>query len=278
MKARIPAISVVFVILFIFGFFFFAGCSGARYDDGIYFAQEEGFSSDSGWKSVVTLTVDGDRIVAADWNGAHFNAGADKKTASKTGMYPMVANGGARSDWHVQAEAAESYLLKTQDPAEIKYIDEEGHTDAIAGVSIHVSEFFTLAEKALAAGPVGTGQYLDGAFHAEDADFASSGWKSTADFTVVNGYIVAVNWNGLNKEGGDDKKTVSRAGGYPMVTDGGARSDWHVQAEAVEVYFLADQGTPPSFSDNEGHTDDIASVTIHVADLYNLALKALKTR
>ena len=255
-----------------------ASCSSSDLDDGIYFAQEDGFNPNNGWKYMVTLEVEDGEIVSADWNGANVNAGVDKKTASKTGRYPMVENGGAQSDWHVQAEAAEAYLLETQDPTDIEYTDDEGHTDAISGVSIHVVEFFTLAEKALAAGPVGRGPFEDGAFRAEEADFAGNGWKYTADFTVVNGYVVAANWNGLNVEGGDDKKTVSRNGGYPMVENGGAQSDWHVQAELTEAYFLENQGAVPNYIDDDGHTDAISGVSIHVVEFYDLAEDALVRR
>ncbi len=62
----------------------------------------------------------------------------------------MVANGGAQAPWFDQAMKAEAYLLETQDPTSITYTDETGHTDAISGASIHVREFFSLAEEALA--------------------------------------------------------------------------------------------------------------------------------
>jgi hypothetical protein len=62
----------------------------------------------------------------------------------------MVEKGGAQAEWHEQAKAAEAYLLEVQDPTAIEYTDDEGHTDAISGVSIHVIEFFDLVEKALA--------------------------------------------------------------------------------------------------------------------------------
>lgn len=121
----------------------------AKYEDGIYFAQEDGFSEKSGWKYMVTLKVEDGKIVEAEWNGANKEAGRDKITLSEAGEYGMVENGGAQARWHEQAAKAEAYLIEKQDPTAIEYTDEEGHTDAISGVSIHVSEFFNLAEKAL---------------------------------------------------------------------------------------------------------------------------------
>jgi major membrane immunogen (membrane-anchored lipoprotein) len=245
--------------------------------DGVYFAQEDGFAG-SGWKYMVTLEVKGGKIVFVDWNGANKAGGPDKKTVSKAGNYPMVARGGAQSDWHVQAELTEKHLLSTQDPSAITYTTEEGNTDDIAGVSIHVVEFYDLVKKALAAGPTGYGKYKDGAFRAEEPAFGNSGWKYTADFTVVSGYIVAANWNGVHKDGGDDKKTVSLNGGYPMVANGGAQSEWHVQAELTEKHLIETQSLDVAYTSDAGNTDDIAGVTIHVAEFYNLAKSALKMR
>ncbi len=93
--------------------------------------------------------------------------------------------------------------------------------------------------KALKKGPVGYGLYKDGAYHAEEKKFnAKNGWKYTADATVISGYLVAANWNGVHKDGGQGKKALSKAGGYPMVAKGGAKSDWHVQAEKLKNTFL----------------------------------------
>ena len=78
----------------------------------------------------------------------------------------MEAKGGAKAPWYKQAEAAQDHLLATQNPKEISYKDDAGHTDEISGASIHVIEFFDLAEKALAAGPVGYGPYKDGSYGA----------------------------------------------------------------------------------------------------------------
>ncbi len=246
------------------------------YEDGIYFAQEDGFSESSGWKYMVTIVVEDGKIVDADWNGAHVSAGVDKKTSSESGEYGMVAKGGAQAEWHEQAEATEDYFLEVQDPTAIEYTDDEGHTDAISGVSIHVVEFFDLAEKALAQGPVGRGPYEDGHYYAEEDEFAENGWKYTADVTVVNGYIVAANWNGIHADGGDDKKTQSETGAYGMVEKGGAQAEWHEQAKAAEAYLLEVQDpTAIEYTDDEGHTDAISGVSIHVIEFFDLVEKAL---
>ena len=197
--------------------------------NGVYFAQEEAFSG-SGWKYNVTLTVRNGRITEAVWNGTNIAGGPDKISVSEAGNYPMVARGGAQADWHVQAGKAEAYLLRTQDPTQIRYTSNEGHTAAIA---------------------------------------ANSGWKYFAQFTVVNGSVVQVNWNGVHKDGGDTKKQVSAAGNYPMVANGGAMADWHVQGEKVEAFFLANGTSEP---------DAISGATISFGSLYSLANQALRRR
>jgi major membrane immunogen (membrane-anchored lipoprotein) len=246
------------------------------YEDGIYFAQEDGFSS-SGWKYVATVVVEDGKIVDADWNGAHKSAGYNKKKVAKDGDYNMVQFGGAQAEWDVQAERAEAYLLETQDPTAINYKDDAGHTDDISGVSIHVVEFFDLVEEALAAGPVGRGPYEDGHYYAVEPEFGSTGWRYSADLTVINGYIVAANWNGANRSGGVDKKTSSETGAYGMVAKGGAQSEWHEQAIAAEEYLIEKQDpTAITYTDDAGHTDDIAGVSIHVIEFFNLAEEALE--
>lgn len=238
----------------------------AKWADGIYFAQDDAFA-DSGWKDMVTIEVKDGKIVSAVWNGANKAAGDDKITTSAAGNYGMVAFGGAKAEWHEQAALAQAVLIEKQDPA--------GLADAIAGVSINVSGLQALADKALAAGPMGSGQYKDGAYHAESADFdANSGFKSTVDITVVNGYIVAANWDGVNKDGGDTKKVRAADGRYDMSV-AGSKTPWQEQAAAVEAYLIEKQSPALNLTDAEGHTDAVASVSISVTDFVTLADEAL---
>jgi hypothetical protein len=63
-----------------------------------------------------------------------------------------------QAEWYQQAEKAEAHLLKTQDPAAISYKDSEGHTDDIAGVSVHVMHSSNLLQGSCSR-PVGRGPY-----------------------------------------------------------------------------------------------------------------------
>lgn len=247
--------------------------------DGIYFASDDAFDAESGWKSVVTIEVAGGKITTVDWNGANIAAGKDKKTTSADGEYGMVEFGKASSEWHEQAALAEAYLVENQSLANLT-TDAEGKTDAVAGVTISVSDFTALVEKALAAGPVGTGKFVDGTFYAEEAAFnAENGWKENASFTVINGFVVAANWNGTSEATTKDKKTFSADGEYKMVEIGKAIAEWHEQAALVEGFLVDSQDFDAiTLTDADGHTDAVAGVSMKVLSFVDLAKQALKLR
>ena len=146
-------IFLLFTLLVLPAALFAGGSQEGAIADGTYYAEEKKFSENSGWKYTVTLEVKDGKIVDVEWNGVHKDGGTDKVTRSKSGEYGMVEKGGAIAPWFEQAAKAEAYLLKVQDPTDIKYSSDEGHTDAISGVTIHVVEFFSLAEEALSGKP-----------------------------------------------------------------------------------------------------------------------------
>ena len=248
--------------------------------DGIYFASDDAFDAESGWKSVVTIEVAGGKITTVDWNGANIAAGKDKKTTSADGEYKMVEFGKAIAEWHEQAALAEAYLVENQTLANLNMTDADGHTDSIAGVTIKVLDFNALVEKALAAGPAGTGKFVDGTFYAEEAAFnAENGWKENASFTVINGFVVAANWNGTSEATEKDKKTFSADGEYKMVEFGKAIAEWHEQAALVEGFLVESQDFDAiTLTDADGHTDAVAGVTMKVNSFIELAKQALKLR
>lgn len=245
----------------------------AKYADGIYYAEDELF--DGGWKYTATIEVKDGKITTAEWNGVNIEGGKDKLTLSADGEYPMVAKGGAQAEWYEQAQKAADYLVETQDPTMINYTTDEGHTDDIAGVSIHVVEFFDLAEQAMANGPVAAGPYKDGFYYAQEAEFAK-GFKYMAHIAVKNGSIVAVDFNAIGEgEEAPDKDAFSRSGEYGMKA-GGASSEWHEQADLSEEYLLQTQDpTKIAYTTDEGNTDDIAGVTMKVKAFFTLAEQAL---
>jgi major membrane immunogen (membrane-anchored lipoprotein) len=249
------------------------GGGGGKYEDGFYFAEQSDFGS-SGWKYMVLMTVEDGKIVDVTWDGASVDGGTDKITRSEDGLYPMVQQGGAQSEWHVQAALVDHYLIETQDPAKLTY-DENGNTDAISGVSIHINDFVELVNQALEYGPTERGPYRDGSYSAESDDFSSSGWKDRVNLTVIGGRIVAAYWNPYNEDG-EDKYVASENGEYGMLQNGGAQAAWYEQADRVEAALLQSQD-PAAFTWNEdGSTDAISGVSIHVNAFFELAAKALE--
>jgi len=243
------------------------------YADGTYYAEQPEFTD--GWKYAVTLQVEGGKITSANWTGINEAGGPDKKALSKEGKYGMKDKGKALGEWHEEAEKAEQFLIEKQDPKAIT-TNAEGKTDAITGVTITVSPFAELAEKALAAGVVEPGPYKDGAYHAEEANFDDGGFKYTVDLTVLNGNIVAANWDAQAKDGGDTKKKLSKDGKYGMKEKGNAAGEWHEEAQKAEQ-FLIEKQDPAAFSLNtEGKSDAISGVTITVSPFVDLVTKALE--
>lgn len=229
--------------------------------DGVYFSQDKGFSP-QGWKEVVTIVVENGKIVSANWNAANVMGGPDKKTLSMDGKYPMVENGGAQSDWHVQAKLVEDFYI--MNPKVVpEYKDDEGHSDTISGASVHIDSFYRLVKKALEMGPVGYGIYKDGHYSGEAKEFSeNSGWKDKVSFTVISGYIVAVYWDAIHRDGGDPKKKVSKDGNYGMKKDGGAMAEWHEQAEKVEKHLI----------DKQMKSDAVSGASINL-DAFNMLVE-----
>ncbi|GFR36987.1 hypothetical protein PRECH8_02830 [Insulibacter thermoxylanivorax] len=247
--------------------------NAGQWEDGVYYAEGE-FREDNAWKEVVALTVEGGKITSVNWNALNKEGGLDKKEAARQGKYGMI-KAGAIAEWHEQAEKAEQFLIETQD-LDAFALNEDGKTDAVSGVTINLKGFVDVVKKALAAGPVEPGPYKDGTYYAEEPDFGSSGWKYTATITVMAGNIVAADWNGIHKDGGDDKDTVSKNGEYGMVEKGGAQAEWHEQAYLAEQYLIETQDpTAITYTTEQGHTDAISGVTIHVVEFFTLAEEAL---
>lgn len=280
---RIPR--AVLVVLVAFVAFILIGCGGDRpaqapaqpaaeaadqaaepatpeFADGVYFAQEADYSERSGWKYMVTLVVEGGRIVEAEWNAAHRDAGTDKLTRDRDGEYGMKENSSAQWHWYEQAEAAVAYLLETQDTTSVS-------ADAISGATITVEPLFTLARQALAQGPSGYGPWRDGYYTAVNEEFSATGWKDTIGVTVVAGRIAAVRWDALAEDGGTNKRQRSMDGEYGMYGDGPAQWPWWEQAQATERHLLETQ-------DPDGVTTDaVSGASIRLGSFQSLVRTAL---
>ena len=271
---------------------------GPSYNDGVYFAQEEDYAG-SGWRYFVVLSVEDGKISDAYWGGTNVQPQGDKRRMSENKKYGMVKYGNASSYWYEQAEAAEKWLLKNQNPAAMEYTDDSGHTELLktdggTGVTVHVIEFYSLAEKALAGAPVPMGKLKADDF-VVNVKLApgDNGWASAADFIVANGTIVAVNLNaaytapladdgsnanyfGKDGDGNPDPgKPLSKdqiGEGYGMKAYAGSKYEWFEQAEMLEAYILENQTVPEMKTD--ATTDAIAGVSIHINDVVEMFSKA----
>ncbi|ANS77373.1 FMN-binding protein [Paenibacillus yonginensis] len=249
-----------------------ASVDQGQYKDGTYYAIGEP-DTETGWQYYVLLNVSGGKITDVNWNGINKDIGPDKVTYSKEGKYGMKA-GGASSEWHEQAEKADQFLIEKQDPKAIT-VKDDGTTDAISGVSIHVGDLVNLAEKALSAGPIQMGPYKDGTYHAEGDSFdPETGWKETTDLVIAGGNIIHANFSGVNEKG-EDKKAYSIAGKYGMKA-GGAAAEWHEEAEKAEAFLVEKQDPAAVTFKDDGTTDAISGASIHLKDYFDMAAKLLE--
>ena len=110
--------------------------------DGTYSWQSADFD-DSGYKDVVSLTVKGGKITEAEWDALDKD-GIGKKQISRDGQYKMTEDGPI---WAEQSEALCAYVVKNQSAEGL--VNAEGKCDAIASVSIHVSNFVKGVEECM---------------------------------------------------------------------------------------------------------------------------------
>lgn len=72
--------------------------------------------------------------------------GSSKRAASEEGTYDM----GGELAWHEQMDLLEDFIVANNfDLSKVNLTDEDGHTDAVSGVSIKVGSYLPLIEQAL---------------------------------------------------------------------------------------------------------------------------------
>ena len=248
----------------------------SKIKDGVYFAQSAKYST-TGWKEQVVLTLSGGKIVSADWNGVSNIAGAtDKLSYAASGKYGMVKASKIKAEWDVQAKTTAAYLVKTQD-INVSKFGQDGKTDAITGATMTVSEFFSLARTALASAPIAKGNYKNGYYFAQQAEFdKSTGWKDSVLVTIVNGSIVDVVWNGTYKDATKKSKIIEAVTGRYGMAKAAKKGEWNVQANAVEAAIVK-AGDPSKIIVKADETSDaISGASLHVLAV-GLAIEALKT-
>lgn len=158
--------------------------SQAGLTDGTYTWQSAEFDS-SGYKDVVSLTVAGGKITAAEWDCVDAE-GVGKKQLSKDGQYIMTENG---LIWAEQSEELCEYVVKNQTAEGLA--NAEGKCDVIASVSLSVGNFVKGVEECLSQAAGG----------AETLTGSAEGFGGTVTATIVrtDGVITACTLEGKDE-------------------------------------------------------------------------------
>ncbi len=127
--------------------FLLTACGEKQYVDGVYYAEAAEFAA-SGWKETVEVTIVDGELNQINWDAIYKDESIPihKKQYSKSGLYGMLA-GGAGEEWYDQATIMENFVL--ENGVDSFFVDEEGHTDAVTGCTVHVIEFQKLLMECL---------------------------------------------------------------------------------------------------------------------------------
>lgn len=107
----------------------------AAYVDGTYVKTAD--EADNGYTYKVTMVVEGGKITSLEWDATD-EEGNSKKQLAIDGTYVMTEDG---PNWAEQSEALSQFVIDNQSLDNLTLTDEDGHTDAVSGVSIKVGSF-----------------------------------------------------------------------------------------------------------------------------------------
>lgn len=107
--------------------------------DGTYTKVAE--EAENGYTYQVTMVVENGNITSIDWDATDAD-GNSKKQLAIDGTYKMTEDG---PNWAEQSESLSQYVIENQSLDGLT-TDENGKTDAVAGVSISVSTFIEFVQ------------------------------------------------------------------------------------------------------------------------------------
>ncbi len=222
--------------------------------------------------------------------------------------YGMVAWGGAKYEWNVQADALAQYAVgKTAEELRNGAVNEQGKapegSDLASTATIYLGGYVSAIEKAV-ANAQDLGAQSGDTLKLGVLPAAEAGWVSeeggdatlTVDATALtenNGVVTACLIDSLQAKVSFDAtgtittditaplQTKNELGeNYGMVAWGGAMAEWNVQATSFASYICGKNGAEiEGIAVNEDTTpaevDLASSVTIAIGDFQNLVLKAL---
>ncbi len=229
--------------------------AASELNDGTYEVVADEFHN--GYKSMVTLTVEGGKITNVVWDNIDEN-GNYKSVLSQNGEYVMTETG---ATWAEQAAALAANVIENQGVSALT-MNDEGKTDAVASVSISINAFVAQVEEAmLMASKAPVAALNDGTYEVV-ADEFHNGYKSMVTLTVKGGKITNVVWDNIDEKG-NYKSVLSQNGEYVMTETG---ATWAEQAAALAANVIENQGVAALTMNEEGKTDAVASVSISIND------------
>ena len=210
--------------------------------------------------------------------------GTSKKEEAAAGNYVMVQ--GSDNTWDKQIAEVEKFIIENNfDLTKVNITDEEGHTDAVSGVSVKIKEYVNALQEVIDA--VKEGKELETGF--TGAKIVESLYEEgktdmvKAKAVFQHGTPVKVSVDVITNETdlGDgktstSKKAIAAAGKYVMVE--GSDNTWDKQIEAVEA-FIAENNfdlTKVNLTDDDGHTDAVSGVSIKVKTYVKALEEVLK--
>ena len=233
-------------------------------NDGTYTKKSE--NAEGGFTFEMNMTVEGGKITAVNYEGYN-EEGVSKTQLCADGAYVMTENG---PTWAEQAQSLAAHVVETQSVDTIT-MDDQGKTDAVAGVSISVNGFVDFAKALLeeAAAPAKTTTLKDGSY-TKKSEEAEGGFIFEMKMTVEGGKITELNYEGYNEDG-KSKTQLCLDGEYKMTEDG---PTWAEQAQALAAHVVENQSIDKITMDDQGKTDAVAGVSISVNGFVDFA-KAL---
>ena len=199
--------------------------------------------------------------------------GSSKKQAAADGKYVMKAD--AEYHWGEQIELIEEELNKNGvDTSKINITDEDGHTDAVSGVSIKVKTYLDVVDEVINS--VKEGKELPTGFTGAKIDERKyDPEKEDMLITKVvynHGEPVNVSIDIKLAEAVDlgdgktstSKKEVAAAGKYVMVE--GSDNTWDKQITALEAFIVENNFDldKVTLTNEAGNTDAVTGVSIKV--------------
>lgn len=235
--------------------------------DGEYIAKAKE-ADDNGFTEQVSIKVEDGKITSIIWDCVKED-GTTKRKLADHGEYVMTEDG---LTWTEQANALAETVIKNQSVESIG-MNEQGKTDAVAGVSIYIGNFVNLLEDSLSQAEVKENIVLnDGDYIAKASQADDNGFVEQLKMTVKDGKITSVDWDCV-KEDGTTKSKLSQEGQYVMTEDG---LTWAEQAKALAETVIKNQSVESVGMNEQGKTDTVAGVSIYIGGFVNLAEDCLK--